>query len=154
MINRRDLLRMLGAAATGVAAGGLSFPGIYAAEAKPKKILMFTKSSGYEHSVIKRTDGKLGLAEQIVTDLGKQHGFDVTATKDGGVFSSPELKHYDAFFFYTTGDLTIPGTDENPPMTPAGKQAFLDLIHGGKGFIGTHSAGDTFDTYGDRFDPK
>ena len=155
MINRRDLLRMLGAAATGVAAKGLSFSwGNAAAAAEPKKILMFTKSSGYEHSVIKRTDGKLGLAEQIVTDLGKQHGFNVTATKDGGIFSSADLKEYDAFFFYTTGDLTTPGTDKNPPMTPEGKQAFLDLVHDGKGFIGTHSASDTFDTYGDRFDPK
>src|SRR5580658_5178550 len=129
-INRRDLLRMLG-----VAANGLSFPGISAAKTKPKKILMFTKSSGYEHSVIKRDAGKLGLAEQIVTDLGKQNGFDVTATKDGGIFSSADLKQYDAFFFYTTGDLTTPGTDKNPPMRPGGKQAFLDLIRGGKGFI-------------------
>jgi uncharacterized protein len=153
-IDRRDLLRMLGAAAIGVAAKGLSFPGISAAKTKPKKILMFTKSSGYEHSVIKRDAGKLGLAEQIVTNLGKQNGFDVTATKDGGIFSSADLKQYDAFFFYTTGDLTTPGTDKNPPMRPGGKQAFLDLIRGGKGFIGTHSAGDTFDTYGDRFDPK
>ena len=115
---------------------------------------MFTKSSGFEHSGIKRQSGQLGLAEQTVTDLGKQHGFEVNATKDGRIFSSSELADYDAFFFYTTGDLTTEGNDKNPPMTPEGKQAFLNLIREGKGFIGTHSATDTFDTYGDRFDPK
>ncbi len=153
-MNRRDLLRALGAAAIGFTAKGFPFPAAARADAKPNKILMFTKSSGYEHSVIKRADGKLGLAEQIVTDLGKQHSFDVTATKDGRIFSSAGLPQFDAFFFYTTGDLTTEGTDKNPPMTPEGKRRFLDLIHDGKGFIGTHSAADTFDTGGDRFDPR
>lgn len=154
MINRRDLLRMLGVVATGLTVKGLSVPGTDATQVRPKKILMFTKSSGYEHSVIKRADGRLGLAEQIVTDLGKQNGFEVTASKNGGIFSSADVAQYDAFFFYTTGDLRTAGNDKNPPMTPDGKQAFLNLIHEGKGFIGTHSAADTFDTAGNRFDPK
>jgi type 1 glutamine amidotransferase len=153
-MNRRELLRALGATAIGMGLKGFPFARPIEAAAQPKKILMFTKSSGYEHAMIKRTDGKLGPAEQIVTDLGKQHAFEVTATKDGRVFSSADLPQYDAFFFYTTGDLTTEGTDKNPPMTPEGKQRFLDLIHEGKGFIGTHSAADTFDTTGDRFDPN
>jgi type 1 glutamine amidotransferase len=153
-MNRRELLRVIGAGAFGLGIKSLPFARTLQAEPKLKKILMFTKSSGYEHAVIHRTDGKLGLAEQIVTDLGKQHSFDVTASKDGRIFSSAELPQYDAFFFYTTGDLTTEGTDKNPPMTPEGKRRFLDLIHDGKGFIGTHSAADTFDTIGDRFDPN
>lgn len=154
-MNRRELLRTLGAVALGTHLNGLPFARAATnTPEKNKKILMFTKSSGYEHSVIHRTDGKLGLAEQIVTDLAKQHGFDVNATKDGRIFSSTELKQFDAFFFYTTGDLTTEGTDKNPPMTAEGKQSFLDLIHQGKGFIGTHSASDTFHSPGDRFDPQ
>lgn len=152
-MNRRELLDAFGAIVTGFSLERLGF-GKRASAAAPKKILMFTKSSGFEHSVIKRSGGNLGLAEQIVTDLGKQDRFDVTATKDGRVFSSPALRQYDAFFFYTTGDLTTAGSDGNAPMTPAGKQAFLDLIREGKGFIGTHSATDTFDTAGNRFDPR
>ena len=152
-MNRRELLRVIGAAAA-----GFSFEQLASGRQPPpparKKVLMFTKSSGFEHSVIKRADGHLSLAEQIVTDLGKQHGFEITATKDGRIFSSPGLAQYDAFLFYTTGDLTTVGTDGNPPMTPAGKQAFLDLIYGGRGFVGTHSATDTFDTAGNRFDPR
>lgn len=152
-MNRRELLRTLSAGVLAAGMKGLPFARSLRAAAQPMKILMFTKSSGFEHDMIKRTDGKLGPAEQIVTDLGKQHAFEVTATKDGRIFSSAELPRYDAFFFYTTGDLTTEGTDKNPPMTPEGKQRFLDLIHEGKGFIGTHSAADTFDTTGDRFDP-
>jgi uncharacterized protein len=122
--------------------------------APPKKVLMFTKSSGYEHSVIARSGGRLSFAEQVVTALGSSHGFEVNASKDGRVFSSPELDGYDAFFFYTTGDLTTLGHDGNPPMSPQGKERLLELVRDGKGFIGTHSAADTFDTAGKRFDPK
>ena len=48
---------------------------------------------------------------------------------------SPEaLKQYDAVIFAnTTGDLPLPD-----------KQAFLDWIKSGKGFVGMHSAADTF----------
>jgi uncharacterized protein len=160
-MNRRELLRGWGAAALGGGLEGLPFLASARARflgrpqtARPKKILMFTKSSGFEHSVIKRSGGQLSLAEHLVSDLGKEHGFDVHATKDGRIFSSAELADYDAFFFYTTGDLTTPGHDGNPPMTARGKTKFLDLVHSGKGFLGTHSAADTFDTAGNRFDPK
>lgn len=154
MIGRRELLQVLGTMAVSWGARDNWFASSRVTQSAAKKsLLMFTKSSGYEHSVVKRADGKLALAEQIVTDLGKQHDFEVNATKDGRIFSSPELSRYDAFFFYTTGDLTTTGTDGNPPMSPEGKQAFLDLIHGGKGFVGAHSATDTFDTAGNRFDP-
>jgi type 1 glutamine amidotransferase len=148
-MNRRELLKRTG---VGAAAAGLSqFPLGWAAaqDQRGKKILMFTKSSGFEHPVIQRKNGELGLAEKTLTDLGAQHGFEVTCTKDGTVFTPENIAKYDAFFFYTTGTLTEPGTDKNPPMTPEGKTAFLDAIRSGKGFIGTHSASDTFHTQPD-----
>jgi hypothetical protein len=61
-------------------------------------------------------------------------------------FHARLFQQFDALFFYTTGDLTTPGTDRQPPMTPAGKQALLDYVAAGKGFIGSHSASDTFHT--------
>src|SRR5438477_10723664 len=120
-MNRRDLLRFFGSGAMGLGLTTLS-----AAKPTParKKILMFTKSSGFEHDMIKRSGGKLSPAEQIVTDLGQKRGIAVTATKDGSVFTDPSLPQYDAFIFYTTGDLTTSGQDKNPPMTASGKQAF------------------------------
>ena len=149
-MNRRDLLRVFGSGAMGLGLSSLS-------AAKPparKRILMFTKSSGFEHDMVKRRGDKLSPAEQVVTDLGQKRGIEVNATKDGGVFSQPTLSQYDAFFFYTTGDLTTAGQDKNPPMTPEGKQAFLELIRQGKGFIGTHSATDTFEPASAHTDPK
>ena len=67
-------------------------------------------------------------------------------SKDGSKFSPEYLAQFDTVMFYTTGDLCSPGTDKQPPMTLAGKQALFDFVRGGKGFVGTHSAADTFHT--------
>jgi type 1 glutamine amidotransferase len=108
---------------------------------------------------------KLSYAEAILTDLGSKHGFDVTCSKDGRIFTPENLKTFDVFVFYTTGDLTTDSDkyemkkDKNgksttqptdhllwkePGMPPGTKEAFLDAIVGGKGFIGFHAAADTF----------
>jgi uncharacterized protein len=115
--------------------------------APPKrKILFFSKSSGFEHSVISWKDGQPSHAEKVLLELGTKHHWDFTFSKDGSLFSPEYLAQFDALFFYTTGDLCSPGTDKQPPMSPAGKQALLDAVAAGKGFIGTHSASDTFHT--------
>jgi hypothetical protein len=56
--------------------------------------------------------------------------------RDGSLFTAEYLAQFDGFMFYTSGELTAVGRDGNPPMTPAGKAAFLDAIHKGKGFVG------------------
>ena len=118
--------------------------------AAPKKsILVFTKSSGFEHDVVKIKDGKPSIVDDAVTALGEKYGFSVTASKDGTIFDSPELRNYAALVFFTTGDLTKAGTDKNPPMSVPGKQAMLDAIRGGVGFVGIHAASDTFHTQPD-----
>ena len=114
--------------------------------AKKKSVLVFTKSSGWEHDVVKRADGKLSIVEQAITSLGSKQGFNVTATKDGGVFDSKDFHKYAAVLFFTTGDLTTVGTDKNPAMSSQGKQSLLNAIHDGLGFVGVHAASDTFHT--------
>ena len=116
------------------------------ASAAPKKILFFTKSSGFEHSVISWKGGQPGYAEKILLELGAQNGWEFTFSKDGSKFSPEYLNQFDAVFFYTTGDLCSEGTDKQPPMSAAGKQALFDYVRAGKGFIGTHAADDTFHT--------
>lgn len=116
------------------------------ASAAPKKILYFTKSSGFEHSVVRRHAGKPSWSEQILADLGARHDIAFTFSKDGSLFTPEYLAQFDAFMFYTSGDLLGAGRDGHPPMTPAGKAAFLDAIRAGKGFIGLHSASDSFHT--------
>jgi hypothetical protein len=143
MLNRRHFIQ------TGaVAAGALAVPTFLRAEAK-KSILVFTKSSGFEHDVVKRINGKPSILENAVTSLGKEHGFDVTCSKDGRVFDSKEFRNYAAVLFYTTGVLTTEGTDKNPAMSIRGKRSFLEAIHNGVGFVGVHAAADTFHTQPD-----
>jgi type 1 glutamine amidotransferase len=115
------------------------------AAAKPK-ILFFSKSSGFEHSVISYKTGQPSLVEKALTALGEKNGWEFTYSKDGSLFSPEYLKQFSALFFYTTGDLCALGTDKNPGMSTAGKQALLDYVAGGGGFIGSHSAADTFHT--------
>ena len=111
-----------------------------------RSVLVFTKSSGWEHDVVKTKDGNPSIVERAVRALGTKHGFEVTATKDGRIFDSKEFQAHSALLFFTTGDLTTPGTDKHPPMSERGKQAMLDAIHDGLGFVGVHAASDTFHT--------
>ncbi|HVA45561.1 MAG TPA: ThuA domain-containing protein [Pirellulales bacterium] len=143
-MNRRDLLLASGAALT---LSHFPFGWVGASDEKKRKLLMFTKSAGFEHSSGKRQGDQLAHNERVVTELGKEHGFEVVATKDGGVFDS-DLGDYDAFLFYTTGDLTKEGTDKTPPMSKEGKQRLLDAVHAGKGFLASHCGADTFHSPG------
>ena len=150
MIGRRGFLARLAL----LPLGGTYAPSIAHAAVPRRRLLCFTKSSGWEHSVVKRGPGDApGLVERAVTALGAHEGFDVTCTKDGGVFTPDGLRAYDAFLFYTTGDLAAPGTDKQPPMPPGGKQALLDAVRTGRGFVGVHSATDTFLTGPDPYAP-
>jgi uncharacterized protein len=123
------------------------------AEDAPKKILFFSKSSGYQHDMISYAHGQPSMAEKILTELGKKNNLEFTFTKDGSVFTPENIAKYDAFCFYTTGDLTTLGGDKNPPMSKEGKAAFLQAIHDGKGFVGIHSATDTFHSGAEGVDP-
>jgi type 1 glutamine amidotransferase len=135
-------------------------PSLRAADAGPapaKRVLFFTKSSGYEHSVIKDPSKPFtpgpgsevpGLAFQVLKALGEKNNITFVFSKDGSLFTPAYLDQFDAFFFYTTGDLTKAGKDGNPPMTPEGKAAFLKAVENGKGFIGSHCGSDTFHSPG------
>src|SRR5260221_9863025 len=143
--DRRDFLRTLTTAALTATTAGLALSHRSSA-AQKKSLLVFTKSSGFEHEVVKRKDGKLSIAETVITDLGEKNGFEVTCSKDGRIFDSKDFQAHQAVFFFTTGDLTQSGTDKNPPMSPAGKQALLSSIEQGRGFVGSHPASNTFHT--------
>jgi hypothetical protein len=141
-ITRRRALGLIGA--TGMLPSAR--PGRAAAGQNPQKtVLLFTKSSGFEHDVVKGAGEDASLVDRTFTDIGRANGFTLVATKDGRVFDG-DLGRYNAFAFFTTGDLTTAGTDRSPPMSPRGKQALLAAIRRGKGFIGVHSASDTFPT--------
>jgi uncharacterized protein len=148
-VTRRRAVGLLAAATL----PGLAPSPARAADTKPERprILFFTKSSGYEHDVVNRNGNDLSLAERILTELGTKHGFEIAASKDGRLFDG-DLSPYGAFCFFTTGNLTEPGTDQAPPMSSHGKAALLAAIRNGKGFLGLHCASDTFHSKGDEPD--
>lgn len=121
------------------------------ASATNKQILFFTKSSGFEHTVIKVSGAGESHGWKILKGLGDTNGFEVTHSKDGRIFSADGIARFDAFVFYASGDLTKEGTDKNPPLTAEGKTLFLDSVRRGKGFVGIHAASDAFHSPGSRF---
>jgi type 1 glutamine amidotransferase len=141
--NRREFLRAAAMTGAGLALSN-ALPG-----ASNKSVLVFTKSSGFEHDVVKRVGGKPSLVDDTVNELGNQQGFSAGVTKDGRIFDSKEFHSYAAVVFFTTGNLTTLGTDGKPPMSTKGKQALLDAVRGGMGFVGVHAASDTFHTLPD-----
>lgn len=112
--------------------------------AAPLRVLYFTKSSGYEHSVIKRVDGKPSYSENVLTALGAKHDIAFTFSKDGSLFTKEYLAQFDVLLFYTSGDLCSVGTDGHPGITGDGVAALFDYVAAGGGFVGLHSSGDTF----------
>ena len=101
------------------------------AEQTPRKgrLLYLTLSAGFKHDSVP-------ISRDIVSEIGQKSGaFDVTLAEDVSPFTSANLKNYDAVMFYTTGEL---------PMNDQQKQAFVDFVRSGHGFVGVHSATDTF----------
>jgi uncharacterized protein len=129
-VRRREFIALLGSAAAIRPLGAR-------AERPAGHILYFTYSAGYRHEVIP-------LSKAILTQLGNNSGaFKVTATEDTSEFSNENLKRYAAVMFYTTGEL---------PMSASEKTALLDFVRSGRGFLGVHSATDTFYTWTDYLD--
>src|SRR5258707_15055832 len=130
IVRRREFITLLGSAAAIRPFGAR-------AERQLERILYFTYSAGYRHDVIP-------LSKAILTQLGRNSGvFEVTATEDTSEFSTENLKRYAAVIFYTTGEL---------PMSGAQKTALLNFVRSGRGFLGVHSATDTFYTWPDFLD--
>lgn len=93
------------------------------------RLLYLTLSAGFKHEVVP-------FSRQIVKEIGDKSGaFETTLAEDVTPFTAENLKNYDAVMFYTTGEL---------PMTDEQKKAFIQFIRSGHGFVGVHSATDTF----------
>jgi hypothetical protein len=138
MICRRLLLAVCAGALLGCFTDSLR------AEEAPRKIrmLMLTQSAGFKHGSVSRPADGLAPAEVAMTQLGQQTGlFTVHCTQDAAAdFTKENLKNYDLVFFYTTGKLPIKDEDLDYFFNDWLKQK-------GHGFIGAHSATDTFGDY-------
>jgi len=106
------------------------------AQPKKKKLLAIGKSVGFQHDSVSHALGtiwKLGQETGLWDTFIRTDTQLITKKKLGG--NAKNLDYFDAIFFYTTGELDM---DEEQ------RASFLQFIRDGKGFIGTHSATDTF----------
>ncbi|HXY35100.1 MAG TPA: ThuA domain-containing protein [Planctomycetaceae bacterium] len=119
----------------------IGFVAVASAEEPPTKVkaLFLTQSKGYVHGPVNRRHETLAPAEIAMTQLGQQTGlFDLHCTQDAAADITREnLKNYDIVMFYTTLDL---------PISPENLDHFINdwLKQKGHGFIGFHSATDTY----------
>jgi type 1 glutamine amidotransferase len=101
------------------------------------RLLYLTLSAGFKHDSV-------APSRNIVKGIGEKSGaFDTTLADDVVGLTAETLKNYDAVMFYTTGEL---------PMTAEQKSALVDFIKSGHGFVGVHSATDTFYMWSDYVD--
>jgi uncharacterized protein len=125
----------------------------FLAQAEPKKVLVVTATEGFPHTSVT-------TAERVLSKLGSTTGaYKVVAVIRSGprpqdpgaqitwmddmkrrfaeLMSPAALQNYDAVIFAnTTGELPIPDKD-----------AFIAWVKAGHGFVGMHSATDTFHKY-------
>ncbi len=140
-MKRREMLAISGA--TFLSLSAFPFGWAAGAEGKKRRILYFTRSAGFEHSVVKRNGDELAHSEKVFIDMGKKANLEVIPSKDGRIFDG-DLDQFDAIAFYTSGNLTNENKQKTPPMSEAGKKKLLDAIAAGKPFVGFHAATDTF----------
>jgi hypothetical protein len=119
-VRRRRMLQSLGAVVLG---GPLAARRGRADQKGLGKILFFSRSVLFEHSVVRREGQSLSLAEKLFSEMAGRAGLDVECTKDGTVFDG-DLDRYAAVVSYTCGrpaDLMKPaGKDGSPPLSEAG----------------------------------
>jgi type 1 glutamine amidotransferase len=123
--------------------GGLLSAALNAEEKKKSRVLMLTQSAGFMHGSVRRPAAdKLAVAEVAMIQLGEKTGlFQVDCTQDAASdFTKDNLKNYDIVMFYTTGAL---------PIAEADRDYFFKewLTAKGHGFVGFHSAADTYGDY-------
>jgi len=124
-----------------VALGGLMlFNAPVDVQAAPKKILVITQSAGFRHQPVNRAGKETCQVERVLAEIGKKSGVFTTVNSQNAIKSitRENLKQFDGIFFYTTGML-LPAGDP--------RDALMEFIKSGKGFVGAHSAADTFKQY-------
>lgn len=137
-MNRRQILKMFGSAVVGLLL--VVRPGA-AAEKECRKILFFSRSVLFEHTVVHREIDQLSTAETVLTRWCQRAGLKVECTKDGRVFDR-DLDQYAAIVSYSCGtaaDMLKPQSkDGSPPMSEQGLKQLREAVAGGKPFVAIH----------------
>jgi type 1 glutamine amidotransferase len=126
--------------------------------AKPKKarkVLVFSVTNGFKH-------GSIPTGHEAFRQLGEKTGaFEAVISDELANFESASIKQFDAIcFLSTTGDPFMPNGDTLKGMNDdqrkeaqarglALRESMMGFIKGGGGFVGIHSATDTFYEWAD-----
>src|SRR5258708_10027682 len=117
----------------------LALPPAEALKPAKKHLLVVTWTTGFRHADNIGTPDKDGPAQGILKEIGETSGvYDVDYCRNQAdvtkILTPDGLKKYDGVIFAnTTGNLHIPDL-----------HGFLEWIKAGHAYIGTHSAGDTY----------
>jgi type 1 glutamine amidotransferase len=100
----------------------------HAAQAAQKRVLVVTEARGFVHDSI-------GPTARFLRRLGaRSPAYEVVELSGAAALTPRRLRSADAVVFaHTTGELPLPD-----------REAFLRFVRRGGGFVGTHSASDTF----------
>lgn len=122
----------------------------YAKPAKPRKLLVFSRTNGFRHQSI--VTGKLALSE-----MGKKTGaFEAVISDELSNFEKDKISEFDAIcFLSTTQNPFSPFKDALKKMSDEEKEAaktyelqlkenLMAYVKAGGGFVGIHAATDTF----------
>ena len=101
--------------------------------AKPLRVLYYTESLGFRHSVVARPlDGSLSHSERILEEIGRKSGaFTTLFSQDYHDLTPKVLKDVDVLATYCCN---------MPPLSDGQKKALLDFVKSGRGFLGIHGA--------------
>jgi type 1 glutamine amidotransferase len=133
-MSSRLRVRLMAGLGALVLASSLTLP---AAAQQPRKLLFLTHAGLYKHT-------SLANAEAAVTAWGPENGFEVTTLKgslqsrdqiDLSMITAEYLSQFDGVMMMTNGNL---------PMSESQRQALVDFVRSGGGFIGVHNASLTF----------
>lgn len=100
---------------------------------KPLKVLYYTQSLSYRHSVVARPlDGALSHSERILREVGHKSGaFEVSFSQDYHDLTAKVLADFDVLAVYCCN---------MPPFSETQKTAILEYVRSGHGFFGIHGA--------------
>lgn len=112
-----------------------------ATDPRRRRILFFSRSVLFEHSVVHREGKSLSLAERTFSDMVRQLDCEAECTKDGTVFDG-DLDQYAAIVSYSCGrpaDLMKPDSkDHSAPLSDRGWKRLDAAVRGGKPFVAIH----------------
>jgi uncharacterized protein len=102
--------------------------------ATPKRLLLYSGTTGYRHASIEP-----GI--EALKALATREGFAVDATEDPNVFTADKLKSYSVILFLST--TTNPKDPASEWFVGERREALQGFVRAGKGIVGIHAAADS-----------